>query len=330
MIQSINIKYTSFLVGVALIFNSCTNSDNKVKEEVKPLKKQIENTTVFEHVDEPSRYISFQKKKNLQSYNFKGNVSSVNQTNYWFKKTNKGIVKTPKKLKTDVYKYNREKQMTVHDRIADDGELFFTNNYTYDSAGYLTAYFESNDVRFVVSTIPIYSTDEFIFKESHLNKFEISIGNSLIELQDSLHMITKTTSWTGSKTKNKIINRLDKRGNVIFKMQFETLLDQKFGSAAESVTEYTYTSNDLILEEKQYNPWGMFDDYKDRLKVIIQNEYDSNDMLIKSTFIKKDGSIDYVLTYLYKLDKHGNWVERTTVKNEIKESLLLREIIYFE
>jgi hypothetical protein len=216
----------------------------------------------------------------------------------------------------------------MHNSYANDGELFFTYKYAYDEEGYLVNYSESNTVRFVVNTTPIYSADGLIFKEDHFNRDEIPLGGSTFDFDADSNMVTKTTTWTGGLTKNKTIKRIDNQGKEIFNINYESVIDKKFGYFAETANEYNF-SDGLITEERQFLPWGIFENYKERLNLTIKNKYDENNLLTESIFLKKDGATDYVLSYSYSFDTNNNWIVQTILRNGEKYSQLEREISYY-
>lgn len=317
-------KLNFLFILTAFVFFSCTETNKKYIEDEISNQRQIDSVLIFEGGLNIDRFLHSQKKKTTTFFQLKGNVSEITQTNYWFKK---GTTKTLKKLATDKFEFNTMNQLTLHNSYANDGELFYLNNYSYDDEGYNVNYSESNEVRFVVNTTPSYSLDGLIFKETHYNRDEIPIGESIIDFDANKNLITKTTTWTGGKTKNKTVSKIDSLGNEIFNINYESVIDKPFADFAETANEFDYKNN-IITDERQYLPWGIFPDYKERLNLTIKNKYDTNNLLTESTYFKKDGSVDYVLTYTYSLDSNNNWIVQTILKNGAKYSQLEREISY--
>ena len=180
----------------------------------------------------------------------------------------------------------------------------------------------------VIRSIPVYSLDGLIIKENHFNKDEIPIGNSTLSFNENT--ITKITFWTGGKTKNKVVTDIDLEGNVLLEKKYETILQSKFSVAAETVLKYNYNQKSLKVEETQFNPWGLVDDYKERFYIKIENKYNDDMLLSESVYTKKDATIDYILTFDYKMDSNNNWIEKTIIKNGVKESQFTRVITYFK
>jgi hypothetical protein len=183
-----------YITTVFFLF-SCTETTKQYIENEASTSRQIDSSLVFDKGININHFLTTQKKKTTSFYQLKGNVSKITQTNFWFKNNTEKVIK---KLATDQFEFNKMRQLTMHNSYANDGELFFTYKYAYDEEGYLVNYSESNDVRFVVNTTPIYSADGLIFKEDHFNRDEIPLGESTFDFDadsnkhGSPHIMNKT------------------------------------------------------------------------------------------------------------------------------------------
>ncbi|MCB9426496.1 MAG: hypothetical protein H6584_05650 [Flavobacteriales bacterium] len=315
------------IYGVFLmLLVSCVDGAKKYKSDNTLEKKQVDSSSVIIASGNLDHIISFQKKKVIDFSDIKGKVSKITQTNFWYKKEGDSTIEKIQKLKTEVLEFNEEQQLILYNVYADDEELFFTNKYIYDEEGCLITSYESNAVRFVVKKIPVYNPQGIIVKEKYYNKDEIEIGEAVIGLkQDTL---TKVTTWANAGTKEKTINVVDMKGNFTFSVFYETVINAAFNSSAETAEELQYDEKGRVVSESKYIPWGITENYKDRLDVSIQNKYGDNNLL-REKIVTKNGVVDYVLSYAYVFDAMGNWIEKNITRNNKKESVHRRMIEYY-
>ncbi len=311
---------------VLLILTSCLNKPTVI-DEIQPVDLRQESTEfLFEKNEEFKYLLKFQKESTAGSLGFKGNVAKVTQTNYWYKKQNEETIKVAKKLKTTIYEFNENRQLTLNNIYADDEELFFINKYSYDDGGFMTASFKSNKARFVVKTVPIYSQEGIIMKEEHFNSDGIKIGESDIDISLKDRILTKTTTWSHANSKNRTVSKIDLNANLTLGIHYEASLTKEFNPFAETVEEYWYDEMFRVVKENQYTPWGI-EAYKNRLKSTI--EYSYNDQLLEEKSILQKGKSTDVYRYTYIVDTTGNWTEKTIIKNGEKESQIQRDIQYY-
>jgi hypothetical protein len=218
--------------------------------------------------------------------------------------------------------------MLAFDVFRDDAERFFSYHYQYQD-GLTVSAFESNETRYMVRSLPVYSKENLIAKTEKINGDGINIGNSFLTYSTRDKSITETTRWIGAKTKTKVISFYDDEGKLVKQVNYEATLPSPFSTKAETVMTYEYNDKGLIILENRYNPWGITEDYEERLDLTMKNEYDEKGHLISSQEFDKNGEIKASYSYQYKLDSQNNWLEKLELRDGEKESLIKRVITYF-
>jgi replication-associated recombination protein RarA len=85
--------------------------------------------------------------------------------------------------------------------------------------------------------------------------------------------------------------------------------DEK-GNMIEGDFYMTYMSNSSLIEKSIYK-------YNDKGNEIERNHY------------KSDSSLGDNDTYKYDYDKTGNWLKKTEFKNNVPQTIIVHEIVYY-
>ena len=110
------------------------------------------------------------------------------------------------------------------------------------------------------------------------------------------------------------------------------------------ISEYTYNSDGRLASESNFylESDGFTIDYSYEngvlsqikeydLGEVIQSDCDENGNVVKTQVIDDfSGKVTSTVTFEYKYDDHGNWIEKTEKEKKKVKSIVKREITYFE
>lgn len=106
-------------------------------------------------------------------------------------------------------------------------------------------------------------------------------------------------------------------GNIIEKYRYN------FDGKLEKEYTWKYDDNGNLVEFNIYNSDGKLEEY-----IIL--EYDDNGNLVEDIWYNSDGSIYKKYTYKFKFDKKNNWIERIEYIDDTPNSIIEREIEYYQ
>ena len=97
------------------------------------------------------------------------------------------------------------------------------------------------------------------------------------------------------------VERLDSRGNIVEKVDY-------YGNPPGSVrhrSRFVYDDQDRIVKAIEWDPHG-----PDKATVLYR--YDAAGQVAEESWFNDDGTLRGTTRFTYKLDPHGNWLERTS------------------
>lgn len=320
-------KTLSFLLLINLI--ACHNSVEKEASTSTKIKKTTIDTLLFTAKTDISYYLQFQNKPRLNSYFTFENVLKITQTNFWYAKDEAGKLQLKeKKLNKELYEFDSLHRLILHDTYRDDNELFLKHRYNYSDDNCLISSIESNETRVVIESINYFSKENLIVKKDLINGFGIKIGYSKLYYSPENRQLSETNYWTTASTKDSTIFTFDSTGRLSKKINYETTLTSPFENAPETANTYFYNKEGLLIKQIQYNPWGLTENYQDRLYLTSEFTYNENKLLTSIIHKDKNNNITENIQHAYKLNKQGNWIEQHTIINNKKNSVAKRTLVY--
>ena len=85
---------------------------------------------------------------------------------------------------------------------------------------------------------------------------------------------------------------------------------------------YKYGDNGNQIEQNLFNPDGS-------LSLKHTYKYDDNGNQTESNDYNSDGNLSLKYIYKYEYDKAGNWIKKTSIRNNKPDSITERVIEYF-
>lgn len=274
--------------------------------------------------DKTPVYTNF--KNNLQSYNLYGNVKSftkkvANASNSKNNKFQEAKVK-------DVYTFN---EAGNHERIEvfnNGGGLETRSVYRYNTDDLLVEYKtrtfsnnENNELRElnaynedgILTHKKVFRNETVINELFLVNDTEKNIIKSMVVQHQDTMMMTSQTIVNDQDQVIKIIEKSDK--NDYENTQLNTydasgnLLTHEATIGSHKFREEYKYENNIRIERKNYTIPASEEVFLDMV-----TKYDEQYNVIEMSFYEKS-ELKRTLSYSYKFDNHGNWIEKRTYVN---------------
>lgn len=168
------------------------------------------------------------------------------------------------------------------------------------------------------------------------NYFNYSYNNVNQIISETLFHISKKTII------HKDSFEYDKKGNLITETSYNSKKMQavsryKYDGLSRKIEYNYYGINGLLKWIRKYNYDDnnrlleniSIDSYSKEMKRKTGYKYDDFGNVNEKSEYDADGSLKERTVYEYEYDKNNNWIKKITYNNEVPESILEREFIYF-
>ncbi|MDR0790583.1 MAG: hypothetical protein LBO06_07285 [Bacteroidales bacterium] len=232
------------------------------------------------------------KKTDLEAEGSKGKVKSVREISY------KAIDTLRTIRKEDIVRYGNPSSLVK-----------------YNNQGYTTEYIEYFGDRLEGRSIYQYE-DTKLIKANSYNGNDSLVGYTIYKYNKNL--ITDIHYLPDGEVEMKYVHKYDKEGREI------TVYAYADDGGLELKLDFKYDNEGRVIEQKQICRGNSF--YEKKIY-----KYDSNEMVIEedSEFDAGNEIGHSLTTFKYKIDKHGNWIERIRYNGRFI-TITERQIEYYE
>lgn len=254
--------------------------------------------------------------KNLEQFNLKGNVKSIDY----------------KSFKAEKFKY-KDSLIKANIRYS-----FFHEKLQFDTLGRLV-----KEINPTTQTKTEYKYDlldrltEFTYQDKYSYKTNVTKLIEWIETDTLLQIKITPDTINGNVVKTVSLYHFDKRKNIVKR---QTINNDK----PSSIYEYTYDSLKRIIQSRWIssslgtvnNQWIYT--YNEKNEIVKWSKTDSHGVLNESHEFEYDefgnktkdtSSNGTIFSWEYVFDSHGNWTKRTRYKNGAEDLIVIREINYY-
>lgn len=243
-------------------------------------------------------------EKDFLQENLRGNVKRIVETKYSSLPSYKSNGKTPEATK-QIYTVSENNLITKIDEFYSNGENYRTRIATYNGNALIYICQDFPEKSFRILNTYVYNNLNQLTEKKFLNQITYYTYNSLGQLTK------ETTNYDDQSLKNKTVHK--------YENNFKISTYKSYDGEIYHVEKTVYDKFNKEIEIVNY----LSDEKTISSKVLIQ--YDNNGNIIKHNPFYNDLII---VTYLYKYDSKGNWIEKTEYRNGIEEERKLRSIEY--